>query len=69
MGNASETIKLLDGLKLVFFEGARMRRQSWPDLHFVSMRDNQLSILLEDGEHHPWIITAADIIGTDWQIL
>jgi hypothetical protein len=62
-------MKLADGLKLVFENNHCIRRESWPPVCFIYMRDGRLSIFLEDGEYHPWTITLPDVVADDWVIL
>jgi hypothetical protein len=62
-------MKLAEALKHVFEDGQKIRRTGWPIIIFVSINDGTLRIFQPDGEYHDWLITAADIVSTDWIIL
>ena len=62
-------MKLIEALKPVFEEDKKIRKTGWPLVNFVGMRDGVLSIFLIDGEFHKWVISAEDILSTDWMIL
>ena len=62
-------IKLAEALKAVFEQDASIRRKSWDKVSLVSMKNGILTILLEDGENHPWTISDEDIKADDWEIL
>ena len=70
MGTKSTTnIKLTEALKLVFEKNATIRRKAWDKVSLVSMKNGLLTILLEDGENHPWSISDEDIKADDWEII
>lgn len=62
-------IKLAEALKAVFEKDASIRRRSWDKVSLVSMKSGILTILLEDGENHPWTISEEDVKASDWEIL
>lgn len=62
-------IKLVEALKAVFEKDASIRRKSWGKVDLVSMKNGSLTILLDDGENHPWIISDTDIKADDWEIV
>ena len=71
MGNSlwRKNMRLTQILKGVFENNKKARRKNWLPVHFISMRDEKLSLFLEDGEHHPWLITLPDIEAIDWELL
>ena len=66
---STTNIKLAEALKEVFEKDASIRRKSWDKVHLVSMKNGTLTILLEDGENHPWTISDEDVKAEDWEIL
>ena len=62
-------LKLADALKAVFEKNGSIRRKSWDKVYLVSVREGMLTILLEDGENHPWTISLEDIEARDWEIM
>ncbi len=70
MGKKSTTnIKLAEALKAVFEHDAIVRRKYWDKVNVVSMKDGTLTILSDDGESHPWIISDEDVKADDWEVL
>lgn len=62
-------VKLSEALKAVFETDANIRRKSWDKVNLVCMSNGTLSILLDDGELHPWSITDIDVNADDWEIV
>ena len=51
-------------------EGNKLRRMSWPEGVFLSIRDEQLKIYNpSDKSVRPLILSTGDMMGEDWVIM
>ncbi len=65
-----ETSNITDAFKALL-DGKKVRRQEWPDngTHLI-MRDERVMIFdPDDKKLHPLILSAGDILGTDWVVI
>jgi hypothetical protein len=62
-------LNFYDALKEVG-DGARIAREEWKDENVWGFLNNgKLSIHMQDGKVHEWIVSDGDLNGADWKVL
>lgn len=50
-------------------QGHRLRREGWPDNHYICVKKGYLMLYKGEGDYFTWIIGEADLYAQDWELV